>query len=218
MWIQVERLCFSITCDKMLLSRARVSGTWGLKLLGKRSTSRRCWYFSCLRMNCAGRGVRRGFQGEPPPFCGMRSGTRTPLPPRAQRSAPGEPPPACGALPAAGSARCHPHWEGRDRLSRGCRSRGQNVRAFPPLPPAPAQVAPAAPRLCGLYYGDTNIDPAGQETGLPEAQPGTPIVVIVGTGPDGSHPAPGTPGPAGAAPSQQPPSTQPQLTCKRMGT
>lgn len=61
MWIQVERLCFSITCDKMLLSRARVSGTWGLKLLGKRSTSRRCWYFSCLRMNCAEGAVRGGF-------------------------------------------------------------------------------------------------------------------------------------------------------------
>lgn len=63
MWIQVERRCFSITWDRMLLSRASVSGTWGLKLLGKRSTSRRCWYFSCLRMNC-GRS-HQGGPGEP---------------------------------------------------------------------------------------------------------------------------------------------------------
>lgn len=203
------------------LEQGQGVGDVGVEAVGEALDLPQVLVLLVLEDELCGKRCQEGFPGGTPPCCGMRSGTRTPLPPRAQRSAPGEPPPACGALPAAGSARCHPHWEGRDRLTRGCRGRGQNVRALPPLPPAPAQVAPAAPRLCGLYYGDTNIDPAGQETGLPEAQPGTPIVVIVGTGPGGSHPAPGTPGPAGAAPSRQPPSqlsTQPRLTCKHMGT
>lgn len=67
-----------------------------------------------------------------------------PLPPHGRRSAPGEPPPACAAPPAAGSARCPPRWEGRDRLRGGCQGRGQSGGVFPP-PPRPLAL-PTLPR------------------------------------------------------------------------
>lgn len=141
MWIQVERRCFSTTCDRMLLSRARVSGMWGLKLLGKRSTSRRCWYFSCLRMNC-GEEPSGGCPGGTPVIWDGEQDWE-PLPPHGQRSAPGEPPPACVALPAAGSAQCPPRWEGRDRLSGGCQGR---VWGTSPSSPSSGTL-PTRPRL-----------------------------------------------------------------------
>lgn len=121
------------------------------------------------------------------------------LPPRAQRSAPGEPPPACGAQPAVGSARCPPRWEGRDRLTRGCQGEQRAGHEGTPsfLLWHPACMAPATPRLCGFYYGDTNTEQAGQDAALPVAQLSTLTTLILGMGPGGSHPASGTATPAG---------------------
>lgn len=54
MCTQLERRCFSSTWVRRAFSRVRVSGRWGLKLLGKRSTSLRWRYLSCFKMNCKG--------------------------------------------------------------------------------------------------------------------------------------------------------------------
>lgn len=166
MWIQVERRCFSITCDRMLLSRARVSGMWGLKLLGKRSTSRRCWYFSCLRMNCREEpsggcpgGTPVIWDGEQdwepltstwPKVC--TRGTTSSL--------------CCSA--SCWIRSMSSSLGGQGQAQRGMP--GQSVGHFPLLPLLwhPAHMAPVAPHMCALLRG-TNIDLSGQEAALPSS-------------------------------------------------